>query len=73
MAVNRGRSLVLLGVRLAAPQGRAFDVALKGRYALGSRAELAAGYRTVEGGADNDEVYTFAWLHYAVASLMYRF
>ena len=58
---------------LAAPQGRAFDVALKGRYALGSRAELAAGYRTVEGGADNDEVYTFAWLHYAVASLTYRF
>lgn len=58
---------------LAAPQGRAFDVALKGRYAVGARTELAVGYRTVEGGADVEEVYTFAWLHFAVASLTYRF
>jgi hypothetical protein len=27
--------------------------------------ELRAGYRMLEGGADNDEVYSFAWLHYA--------
>jgi hypothetical protein len=31
--------------------------------------ELRAGYRMVEGGADNDEVYTFAWFHYAVVGL----
>jgi hypothetical protein len=30
------------------------------------------GYRTVEGGADNDEVYNFAWLHYAVAGVELR-
>lgn len=58
---------------LAAPQGRAFDVSLKGRYQISSGTSLALGYRTLEGGADNDEVYTFAWLHYAVASVTYRF
>jgi hypothetical protein len=34
---------------------------------------VSAGYRTVEGGADVDEVYNFAWLHYAVLSASYRF
>jgi len=34
---------------------------------------VAAGYRTVEGGADVDEVYNFAWLHYAVLSVSYGF
>jgi len=27
----------------------------------------------LEGGADVKDVYTFAWLHYAVASLAFRF
>lgn len=54
---------------LASPQGRAFDFSLKAAWALGERWELAAGYRTIEGGADNDDVYTFAWLHAAVVSL----
>ena len=31
--------------------------------------ELRVGYRMVEGGADNDEVYSFAWFHYVVAGL----
>ncbi|MDH4036617.1 MAG: hypothetical protein OEX18_02580 [Candidatus Krumholzibacteria bacterium] len=34
---------------------------------------VSAGYRTVEGGADVDEVHNFAWLHYAVQSASYRF
>ena len=34
---------------------------------------LAAGYRTVEGGADTDDVYNFAWFHAAVISGIYRF
>jgi len=34
---------------------------------------VSAGYRTVEGGADVDEVYNFAWLHYAVGSLAVTF
>lgn len=58
---------------LAAPQGRAEDLALKLSYSPGSRWSVSAGYRTLEGGADVDAVYTFAWLHYAVVSLTYRF
>jgi hypothetical protein len=30
--------------------------------------DVGVGYRMVEGGADNDKVLTFAWLHYLVAS-----
>jgi hypothetical protein len=66
-------SAVLDADALAAPQGRAEDVALKVGYRIGSGWSAAAGYRMVEGGADNDEVYTFAWLHYAVASVRYDF
>jgi hypothetical protein len=66
-------SAILDADALAAPQGRAEDVALKIGYRFGDRWSAAAGYRMVEGGADNDEVYTFAWLHYAVASVRYDF
>ena len=58
---------------LAAPQGRAFDAAVKLRYDWTDHWSLAAGYRTLEGGADTDTVYTFAWLHYAALSIAYRF
>jgi hypothetical protein len=30
-------------------------------------------HATLEGGADNDEVYTFAFLHYVVAGVRVRF
>jgi hypothetical protein len=40
---------------------------------MGERWELAFGYRTIEGGADVEEVYTFAWLHFAVGSVRFRF
>ncbi len=53
---------------IAGGPGRAEDVAIKLQYAAGERWRFSAGYRTVEGGADVDEVYTFAWLHYAVLS-----
>lgn len=58
---------------LGSPQGRAIDLALKLEVDLADQWQLAAGYRTVEGGADNDDVYTFAWFNYAVASLSYHF
>lgn len=58
---------------LAGGPGRAIDASLKLYADIGERWSAAAGYRTVEGGADVDEVYNFAWLHYAVASLSYRF
>lgn len=54
---------------LAAPQGRAEDVLLAIQVRPRDRVTLYAGYRTVEGGADNDEVMNFAWLHYAALGL----
>lgn len=58
---------------LAGGPGRAIDAALKLVWAPDERWRLAAGYRTVEGGADVDEVYNFAWLHYAVGSVRVSF
>jgi hypothetical protein len=57
---------------LAGGPGRAFDVALEVGYDLSERWSVEGGYRTVEGGADVDEVYTFAWLHAAVVSVVWR-
>jgi hypothetical protein len=42
-------------------------------YDLNDRWSLSTGYRTVEGGADVDDVYNFAWFHYAVAAVSYGF
>ena len=57
---------------LAGGPGRAEDVSLKLGRDLSDHWTVQAGYRTVEGGADVDEVYTFAWLHYFVASVTWR-
>ncbi len=51
---------------LAAPQGRAFDIALFLERSLAPSWSAFVGYRTIEGGADNDKVYNFAWIHKAV-------
>ncbi|MBN2346224.1 MAG: hypothetical protein JXO51_07510, partial [Candidatus Aminicenantes bacterium] len=48
----------------AAKQGRAEDVLLALDWTLSPRLRLRLGYRFVEGGADVDEVYNFAWIHY---------
>ena len=53
-------------VRIPGEGGTRFDL-------WGSGGYLAAGYRTLEGGADNDSVYTFAWLHYALVEIGARF
>ncbi len=58
---------------LAAPQGRAFDVALKLKYDFSRNWTLGFGYRMLEGGADVSDVYAFGWLHYAAASISFRF
>ena len=58
---------------LAGGPGRAEDFAAKLAYDLNDRWSITAGYRTVEGGADTDDVYAFAWFHYAVVSGIYRF
>ena len=57
---------------LAGGPGRAIDATLKLGYDLGRHWTVSAGYRTLEGGADVDEVYAFAWLHYLVGSASYR-
>lgn len=56
-----------------APQGRAVDAALKLYWSASEDLDIGLGYRTVEGGADNDEVYTFSWIHAAVLSFRYSF
>jgi len=58
---------------LAGGPGRAFDVALKVGYDVDRRWGVSVGYRTLEGGADVESVYNFAWLHYAVVGGSYRF
>jgi hypothetical protein len=57
--------MLLEGDALAAPQGRAEDVLIAATYRLSDRIGLKAGYRILEGGADNDEVYNFALFNYA--------
>lgn len=50
---------------LASPYGRALDLGLYLHRQLNDVWSVGGGYRTVEGGADVDVVYNFAWLHYA--------
>jgi hypothetical protein len=64
--------LMLDAEGLAGGPGRAVDAAAKVGYDPGGAWAVQAGYRTVEGGADVDEVYTFAWLHYAAAAVTVR-
>ena len=58
---------------LGSPQGRALDGIAKLDLSLTPKLSLGLGYRTLEGGADVSSVYTFAWLHYGVVSVGYRF
>lgn len=53
---------------LAGGPGRIEDVALKFVYDVSKRWSVTGGYRTVEGGADIDELYSFAWFNAAVVS-----
>lgn len=58
---------------LAASQGRAGDVLIAVVRDVGKATKLFAGYRILEGGADNDEVYTFSLFHYVVLGVETRF
>lgn len=53
--------------------GRVEDLALKFAYDISERWSVTGGYRTVEGGADVDAVYNFAWFNAAVVSGVCRF
>ncbi len=65
--------LLLEGDALAAPQGRAEDVMIAATYEMTDHIRFGAGYRILEGGADNDEVYNFSLFHYATVSITYKF
>jgi len=65
--------LLIDGEALAAPQGRAEDVLFAAQYRLNRSLALRAGYRILEGGADNDEVYTFSLFHQAVLGASWTF
>jgi hypothetical protein len=58
---------------LGAPQGRAIDATLQAGYDLTPSLHLSGGYRVLDGGADNDDLYTFARFDFAVLALQWRF
>ncbi|QHT71590.1 hypothetical protein GXP67_35455 [Rhodocytophaga rosea] len=65
--------LILEGDALVGKQGRAEDIfAGLGYQIVKDKVTLKAGYRVLEGGADNDEVYNFTWFDYASAGLIFR-
>lgn len=65
--------LLLDGDAAAAPQGRAEDVLLALAYQKNDKLAFKAGYRILEGGADNDQVYSFALFHYIVVGTTFYF
>jgi hypothetical protein len=58
---------------LAAPQGRAVDLALRAAYDLSERWQITGGLRMLEGGADNDSVYSFGWFLGGMIGVAARF
>ena len=66
-------ALVLDGDALAAPQGRAEDIALAVAVDMSRNFSTKVGYRVLEGGSDVDEVYSFTWVNYVFAGVLVRF
>mgnify|MGYP000852414969 CR=1 FL=1 len=64
--VNEDLDMVLEAEGLGSPYGRAEDVFVGAVYDIKDKLSLKAGYRLLEGGSDNDEVFTFAAVHYIV-------
>jgi len=58
---------------LAGGPGRAFDLSVKFNYELNNDWRLGVGYRTLEGGVDNDDVYNFAWFNSVLINLSRKF
>lgn len=56
----------------AAPQGRAIDAALRVETRVAESTSLYLGGRVLDGGADNDEVYSFATFAYVIAGAQFR-
>ncbi len=58
---------------LGAPQGRAIDLSLRTELRASDRVRPYLGVRWLDGGADNDEVLTFATVYYALAGVRLSF
>lgn len=58
---------------LAAPQGRAFDVALMAGHRFSPSVTVNLGYRVLDGGVDNDKVYNFSQFQYYFANVEVQF
>ena len=65
-------SLLVDGDALAAPQGRAEDVLAALLFKASDTIDLKAGYRILEGGADNDTVYNFTLINYASIGALFH-
>jgi hypothetical protein len=65
--------LLLDGDAIAGGPGRAEDILLALTWRMRDDLAFKAGYRMVEGGADTDSVYNFAWVHFAVLGLTVGF
>ncbi len=70
---HKNWGMLLDGDAAAARQGRAEDVLLALQYRLSDCLALRAGYRLLEGGADVEEAYNFALIHFISAGLTYAF
>ncbi len=58
---------------LAGGPGRVIDLGVRLNYELSEDWQAGLGYRMLEGGADTDDVYNFAWFHAFVLAVDYRF
>lgn len=67
--IGGGFGLLVDGDALAAPQGRAEDLLAGVTYTPSPVSTFRLGYRLLEGGADNDEVYNFTLFHYAAVGV----
>lgn len=67
--------LVVEADALASPagQGRAEDLSISMYYQLAKKYRLRLGYRLIEGGADVEEVYNFAFLNYIFTGVQFWF
>jgi opacity protein-like surface antigen len=64
---------ILEGDALASKFGRAEDIFAGVSYQLNPNVGVKAGYRVVEGGADNDKIYNFTWINYASVGVLLTF
>jgi hypothetical protein len=71
-SLNERWRLILDADGLVGPGGRAIDLGVFAEYEFAGPWTAGIGYRTLEGGADNDAVYNFAWFNYAMVTLSYR-